>query len=139
MKALRIVRNMVQEALGKAVGITTQQIQKYEKGHNRISASRLYEFANTLNVGISYFFSGYTSEKDNYITSSNVMESNQEFHDIEFSNKETLKLVTAFHLIKDQEVRKKILALISILAQNNDQGSKDYGAMDNNNDAASVG
>ena len=49
---------MVQSALGKAVGLTTQQIQKYECGLNRISASRLYDFACVLNVRVNYFFLG---------------------------------------------------------------------------------
>jgi transcriptional regulator with XRE-family HTH domain len=49
---------IVQEALGEALGVTFQQIQKYEKGANRISAGRLFEIANLFDVEISYFFEG---------------------------------------------------------------------------------
>jgi transcriptional regulator with XRE-family HTH domain len=49
---------IVQEALGEALGVTFQQVQKYEKGSNRISAGRLFELANLFEVEISYFFEG---------------------------------------------------------------------------------
>ena len=52
----RILLGMTQTALGKAVGLSFQQVQKYENGGNRISSSRLFEFAKILNVPISYFF-----------------------------------------------------------------------------------
>ena len=58
-KRLRLRRNilkMSQEKLGEATGVTFQQVQKYEKGSNRISASRLFDFAKVLGVNISYFF-----------------------------------------------------------------------------------
>jgi len=58
LKAIRIEKNFSQEKLGEAVGLTFQQIQKYEKGTNRIAASRLYQFAETLNVSILDFYSG---------------------------------------------------------------------------------
>jgi transcriptional regulator with XRE-family HTH domain len=49
---------MSQTALGEAVGVTFQQIQKYERGHNRVGAGALYKVADALNVPISYFFDG---------------------------------------------------------------------------------
>lgn len=58
LRAIRIEKNVSQEKLGEAVGLTFQQIQKYEKGTNRIAASRLYQFAETLNVSILDFYSG---------------------------------------------------------------------------------
>src|SRR4051812_27851177 len=64
-KRLRLRRNMQglsQEAVAKSVGITFQQIQKYERGVNRMSASRLFEFAKVLAVPIMYFFDGIESE-----------------------------------------------------------------------------
>ena len=57
----RLGSGMSQTALGKAVGVSFQQMQKYEKGQNRISASKLFEIAEFLNVGIPYFFEGYNS------------------------------------------------------------------------------
>ena len=56
MRQRRTLLGMSQEKLGKAVGLTFQQIQKYERGANRMGSSRLYEFARVLDVPISYFF-----------------------------------------------------------------------------------
>ena len=58
LRLQRINLGMSQEALGERVSLTFQQIQKYEKGVNRISASRLFEFSMVLNVGIEYFYEG---------------------------------------------------------------------------------
>jgi transcriptional regulator with XRE-family HTH domain len=58
IRARRLELGMVQEALGEALGVTFQQVQKYEKGTNRISAGRLFEIANLFEVEVSYFFEG---------------------------------------------------------------------------------
>jgi len=61
-KQVRKRRNalsMSQEKLGKALGLTFQQVQKYERGVNRIASSRLYQLGQILDVEISYFFDGY--------------------------------------------------------------------------------
>src|SRR5271154_6358875 len=63
-KRLRLRRTMMglsQEAIAKAVGITFQQVQKYEKGANAMNSNRLYEFAQFLHVPIAYFFEGLES------------------------------------------------------------------------------
>lgn len=59
LKMRRILLNMTQDDLAQKLGITFQQVQKYEKALNRISASRLYDIAYILNTDISYFFEGY--------------------------------------------------------------------------------
>ena len=59
LKLRRVDAGMSQEALGEKVGLSFQQIQKYEKGANRISASRLFELTRILEVDISYFFEGF--------------------------------------------------------------------------------
>lgn len=56
----RILLGMSQQKLGEALGITFQQVQKYEKGTNRIGCSRLFDLSEAQNVPISYFFEGYT-------------------------------------------------------------------------------
>ena len=56
LRMARLASKMSQTALGEAAGITFQQVQKYERGTNRVSASRLFEFANVLGVEVSYFF-----------------------------------------------------------------------------------
>ncbi len=64
-KQLRIRRNQLgisQNELAKSVGVTFQQIQKYERGNNRISSSRLYELANVLNCSVDLFFKGLNKE-----------------------------------------------------------------------------
>jgi transcriptional regulator with XRE-family HTH domain len=58
LRAFRTQRDLSQTSLGKRVGLTFQQIQKYEKGTNRIGASRLHEFALVLNVPVEAFFTG---------------------------------------------------------------------------------
>ena len=58
LRQRRTLRGMSQTALGKSVGLTFQQIQKYENGTNRVCASRLWQFANVLRVPVSYFFDG---------------------------------------------------------------------------------
>jgi transcriptional regulator with XRE-family HTH domain len=58
IRTRRVLKNISQEQLGSKLGITFQQIQKYEKGINRISAGRLYEIASFLEVPVSYFFEG---------------------------------------------------------------------------------
>ena len=58
LRAARLIANLSQSTLGEAVDVSFQQIQKYEKGTNRISASRLYIIAHVLGVDISFFFEG---------------------------------------------------------------------------------
>ena len=57
----RLDLGLTQTALAKAVGVSFQQVQKYEKGTNRVSASKLFEMAEFMKVGIPFFFDGYTS------------------------------------------------------------------------------
>ncbi len=69
----RTLLGMSQEKLGDAVGLTFQQIQKYEKGTNRVSASRLYQFGQTLNVPVSFFFDGLDSPSIGPVTDDRLM------------------------------------------------------------------
>jgi transcriptional regulator with XRE-family HTH domain len=57
----RVERGMSQDALGQALGVTFQQVQKYEKGINRLSAGRLFNLSNLLDVEVSYFFEGLST------------------------------------------------------------------------------
>ena len=59
----RMVRGLSQTGLGKAVGVTFQQVQKYEKGVNRVGASRLQQIANVLEVTPDFFFEGASARK----------------------------------------------------------------------------
>ncbi len=69
----RTLLGMSQEKLGEGVDLTFQQIQKYEKGTNRVSASRLYQFSQALNVPVSFFFDGLDSPSIGPITDDRLM------------------------------------------------------------------
>lgn len=62
LRLRRLMRGISQESLGELLSVTFQQVQKYEKGTNRVSASRLYEMAQILDVPIDYFFDGLTDD-----------------------------------------------------------------------------
>lgn len=74
LRLLRSIRSMSQEVLGLYVGVTFQQIQKYEKGSNRIGASRLYQFAKLFNVNVSSFFEGYLQKGEDDLLAENDKE-----------------------------------------------------------------
>ena len=65
IKTRRLVRGWTQDELAKAVDLSFQQVQKYERGSNRVSAGRLYELSKALNVPIQYFFDDYVDEDPN--------------------------------------------------------------------------
>ncbi len=116
---LRMRRNMVgisQDELGKAVGITFQQIQKYERGTNRIGSSRLYEIAKVLNVPVSFFFEQFSDEEGGEKATA-FAENQGDSYESEscYSNKETMALIQAYYRITDVRIRQKVLALIKSL------------------------
>ena len=111
---------MSQEKLGDLLGLTFQQVQKYEKGVNRIGAGRLFEVARILGVPIDFFYEGIGSpaeQKPGFAESAAppVMEF--------VSSGEGLQLSLAFMRIKDPKVRKRVLDLVKSLAD--DESSED--------------
>ncbi len=111
----RVLMKMSQEKLGEALGLTFQQVQKYEKGTNRIGASRLQQISKTLNVPPSFFFEGAPTggnENANGFTE----ESSSRFVVDFLSTAEGLHLNRAFARIKDPKVRKRMVDLITTLA-----------------------
>lgn len=125
LKALRILRNMIQSELGRSVNITTQQIQKYECGQNRISASRLYDFACKLGVSVNYFFLGLgnsiatgasarRSDQDIYSLSENINIFDQSGV---FEEKKTISLISNFIKIKDSDMRDCIANMVKSAAK----------------------
>ncbi len=114
----RMLLRMSQEKLGEALGVTFQQIQKYEKGANRIGASRLQQIAAALNVPPSFFFEGgpnyERSEVDGHY---GVAEGSGSSYIVDFlSTVEGLHLNRAFVRIKDPKVRRRIVDLVTSLA-----------------------
>jgi len=111
----RTLLGMSQEKLGKAVSLTFQQIQKYERGANRIGSSRLYQLANILDVPVSFFFEGVEERISR--EESGVSEGEQEaFESDQLSRRETLELVRAYYRISDPAVRKKIFDLVKAVS-----------------------
>ena len=102
---------MSQETLGKSIGVTFQQIQKYERGINRIGSSRLYDFSGVLNVPVSFFFEDFES-----VPTAGFAEEVQEFKTEQMGSKESLLLVKYFCRIKSPEVRKKVINLVKAMS-----------------------
>ena len=105
---------MSQERLGELLGLTFQQVQKYEKGVNRIGAGRLFDVARILGVPIDYF---YESVSNQLAGSRSISEEKVAPPVMEFvSSGEGLQLSLAFMRIRDVKVRKRVLDLVRSLA-----------------------
>ena len=115
----RTLLGMSQEKLGDALGLTFQQVQKYERGVNRIGASRLFDLARVLDVPISFFFDDMPDALGNPTgarRSFGFAESQDGFEDDTLHRRETLELVRAYYRITDPSVRKRVFDLIKSLA-----------------------
>ncbi|ACK51808.1 transcriptional regulator, XRE family [Methylocella silvestris BL2] len=117
----RVILGMSQEKLGEALGLTFQQVQKYEKGANRIGASRLQQISRTLDVPPAFFFEGAPSFEASATGGSPALggvaeEANSSYVADFLSTAEGLHLNMAFARIHDPKVRKRIIDLISALA-----------------------
>ena len=115
----RTMLSMSQEKLGEALGITFQQIQKYEKGTNRVGASRLQNISAVLNVPVSFFFEDAPGEQvSEQVGLSEASSSN---YVVDFlSSSEGLQLNRAFIKIEDPKIRRKIIDLTKALASDSD-------------------
>ena len=113
---IRLRRNMIglsQEKLGESLGITFQQIQKYEKGMNRVGASRLQAIGNILNVPVTFFFDDMPGQSDK---PKGFDEESETTDVVGFLNSsEGIQLARAFAKITDAKVRRKILDLVRTL------------------------
>lgn len=114
LRAARMLRGMSQTGLGDALGISFQQIQKYEKGTNRIGVGTLYVISKTLNVPIGYFFEGLERPAQTELTEGGP-ESTGKSHDDETSllgRRESRTLFDAYYRIDDERVRRQFVALL---------------------------
>jgi transcriptional regulator with XRE-family HTH domain len=115
----RMLIGMSQERLGDMLGLTFQQVQKYEKGVNRIGAGRLFEVARILNVPVDFFYEGVAAQLTGQ---PGVNEPESAPPVMEFvSSGEGLQLSLAFMKIKDAKVRKRVLDLVKSLAEDEEQ------------------
>ncbi len=111
----RVLMKMSQEKLGDALGLTFQQVQKYEKGTNRIGASRLQQISKTLNVPPSFFFEGAPSSGS---SQPGFEERGSSQFVVDFlATAEGLHLNRSFARIRDPKVRKRIVELVAALAE----------------------
>lgn len=119
-RRLRLKRTFLglsQESVGKQIGVTFQQIQKYERGINRMGASRLYDFAKTLGVQVAYFFEGFGDYVVEDGAAAGAAESGAAaFEHENVNNRETLEVMRAYYRIKNPAVRKRIIELIKAMA-----------------------
>ena len=107
----RTLLGMSQEKLGKALGLTFQQVQKYERGANRIGSSRLFQLSKILDVSVSFFFDEMTT--DTTKKADGMAEGNKQVFEVDkLSRRETLELVSAYYKITDPSVRKKIFEMV---------------------------
>ncbi|MDB5590725.1 helix-turn-helix transcriptional regulator [Enterovirga sp.] len=107
----RMLIGMSQEKLGDALGLTFQQVQKYEKGTNRISASRLQHLAGILGVGIDFFYDGAPGSPGFENGKSGFSEDSSHGYSADLMNAEGLKLLRAFQRIGSPKVRRKLVEL----------------------------
>ena len=109
----RLLLGMSQETLGKALGITFQQIQKYEHGSNRIGASRLFTLSKVLNVPIAFFFEDMPKALVAAGSKAKgLSKTPAPFETDPMATSETAKLVRAYYGIEDETKRRKLLMLI---------------------------
>jgi transcriptional regulator with XRE-family HTH domain len=108
-----------QEKLGELIGLTFQQVQKYERGANRIGASRLHELSRVLDVPISFFFDD-TDPVRAPATGGFAEPPAEEFDSDPLRRQETVELVRAYFSIEDAAVRRRLLDLAKALAAGGD-------------------
>ena len=120
----RTLLGMSQEKLGQAIGLTFQQVQKYERGTNRIGASRLHELAQALEVPVSYFFADLNLPDDPSVGADAPVKPPKglsEPADVFYGNepimrRETLELVRAYLRIADPQLRRRVFELAKAIA-----------------------
>jgi len=116
----RTLLGISQMALAETIGLTFQQVQKYEKGMNRVSSSRLLDVANALDVSISYFFEEMSAAVSGQTPSKLMKTKTRPENDHEqdpLARRETLELVRAYYKIGDPAVRKRVFELTKAVAK----------------------
>ena len=119
VRARRILLGLSQEKLAEGLGITFQQVQKYERGSNRIRASRLYNTAHLLDVPITYFFEGVEKgvacqQPEGLITAADPQSA---FPDDLLRRKETLSLLRHYYSINDSGLRQRFSELLMAMTR----------------------
>jgi len=118
LRLRRTILGLSQEAIGKVIGVTFQQIQKYERGINRMGASRLYDFGRALTVPISYFYEGYGdyAQPDAGVELGAAEPEAMKFEHDDLDSREMRDMMRAYHRIKSPAVRKRVTDLVKAFA-----------------------
>ncbi len=128
MRQRRSLLGMSQAALGKAVGLTFQQVQKYERGANRLGASRLFEFATVLDVPVTYFFDElpvgavHARMPKNSAARVGAMHARPDLDML--SQRETLALVRAYYDVRPDALRRRLFDLVRGIARDSSRSHK---------------
>jgi transcriptional regulator with XRE-family HTH domain len=123
IKLRRTLLHISQEQLAGDIGVTFQQVQKYESGHNRVSASRLFDISRVLNCPISYFFEDIGPETTGVRTTpaarspDDMAEEAAEFDSDPMQRTETLELVRAYWRLHNAELRRNVLELLANISR----------------------
>ena len=115
----RLMLSLSQEKLGDALGLTFQQVQKYEKGTNRIGASRLQQISNILQVPVAFFFEGAPNLSGSHGDGMKEAPSPAYVSDF-LATSEGLALTKAFMRIKEAKLRRRIVDLVEEIAGEKD-------------------
>lgn len=116
----RTLLGMSQEMVADALGITFQQVQKYERGSNRVSASRLWDLSQILDVPVGFFYDDMSDETKEHspriMRGGNVEDGYVESHTDPMARRETLELVRAYYSIANHGLRKRITEMVKAVA-----------------------
>lgn len=125
----RTLLGMSQDQLSAALNITFQQVQKYERGTNRVSASRLWDISQILDVDIDYFFEEMSAETQakspRRVSTSETRDKDRLMDKDPMARRETLELVRSYYTINDPAMRKQLAGLVKAVASTvNDEEKK---------------
>jgi transcriptional regulator with XRE-family HTH domain len=116
----RLYLGMSQSALARSLGVTFQQVQKYERGHNRVSASRLFDMSRILEVPIGYFFQDMPESLTGTEPAAGPAEEAERTADEDFGEsltaRESMELIKAYYRIADPNLRRRVYEMIKALA-----------------------
>ncbi len=117
MRMRRTLLGMTQTSLGEALGLTFQQVQKYENGKNRIGSSRLYDLARVLDVSVEYFFEEMPAEvAASSPAQSRGREKAPPGYELDpMAKRETIELVRAYYKITDPQIRRHLREMAKVL------------------------
>ena len=116
IRVRRTLLDISQEKLGEGLGLTFQQVQKYENGANRVSASRLFQISKILNVPVPYFFDNVPVDAASHAR--RLRDDGKAVPADMLTSRESLKLIQAYYGISNPALRKIVFGLIEALADN---------------------